>query len=273
MPAIESANTHSLKRLYANPPLHGTISMSYRRHKKNPEFAVSQGPDSCPTCKAHQVPIDLEIPFWTDANRNVYLAFLCTNPKCRRPFYGVFIDVGTQQTIDGKYLPAFDYLESIPYQPSVTPPLPNIAAVSPSFYGILGEAEKAEGYGLSEIAGPGYRKALEFLIKDYATRETREKKVTADEANDVAAANAADAEIQAIRKMALGNVIANRIADDDIKQMAQRAAWLGNDETHYTRIWKGHDLQDLKHLISLVMGFVDRREQARRYIEQMPNPG
>jgi hypothetical protein len=42
-----------------------------------------------------------------------------------------------------------------------------ISKVSPDFCAIYEEAFKAEQYSLLLVAGPGYRKALEFLIKDY----------------------------------------------------------------------------------------------------------
>lgn len=47
---------------------------------------------------------------------------------------------------------------------------PAVEAVSPAFVKIYAEAEQALALGLKEIAGPGFRKALEFLIKDYAKK-------------------------------------------------------------------------------------------------------
>ena len=43
----------------------------------------------------------------------------------------------------------------------------NIGNISPSFCEIYNQAYTAEQTDLNEIAGMGYRKALEFLIKDY----------------------------------------------------------------------------------------------------------
>jgi len=70
-----------------------------------------------------------------------------------------------------------------------------------------------------EICGVGYRKSLEFLIKDYLIGR-------APEGEGQAAA------VEAIKKKFLGTCIKEDIEDANIKLVAQRATWLGNDETH-----------------------------------------
>lgn len=47
--------------------------------------------------------------------------------------------------------------------------------VSPQFVKVYNQALKAEEFSLDEIAGLGYRKALEFLIKDFAIYNNPEK--------------------------------------------------------------------------------------------------
>jgi len=47
--------------------------------------------------------------------------------------------------------------------------LPDFSSeISSNFASIYKEAVEAKERGLAQIAGPGYRKAFEFLIKDYA---------------------------------------------------------------------------------------------------------
>ena len=41
-------------------------------------------------------------------------------------------------------------------------------------------------------------------------------------------------------------VISRYIDDSNIKNVAKRAVWLGNDETHYIRKWEDKDLSFLK---------------------------
>ena len=47
--------------------------------------------------------------------------------------------------------------------------------VSPQFVKVYNQALKAEEFSLDEIAGLGYRKSLEFLIKDFAIYNNPEK--------------------------------------------------------------------------------------------------
>ncbi|MBP2259149.1 hypothetical protein [Virgibacillus alimentarius] len=51
--------------------------------------------------------------------------------------------------------------------------------------------------------------------------------------------------------------------------MAERATWLGNDETHYVRQWENKDLQDLKNLIDLTVYFISKNLKAKKYKEEM----
>ena len=55
-----------------------------------------------------------------------------------------------------------------------------------------------------------------------------------------------------------------------MRQCAERAVWLGNDETHYERKWIGKDLQDLKVLIRLTVNWIDGEALADGYVESMP---
>ncbi|MDR1245206.1 MAG: hypothetical protein LBJ98_04455 [Endomicrobium sp.] len=55
------------------------------------------------------------------------------------------------------------------------------------------------------------------------------------------------------------------------KEIAKKAAWLGNDETHVVRKWKEKDLQDLKELIEMTVISIKRREKIKSYNQDMPN--
>lgn len=54
--------------------------------------------------------------------------------------------------------------------------------------------------------------------------------------------------------------------------MAKRAAWLGNDESHYVRKWEECDLKHLKELISVVMNFIQSDILHDRYLAEMNEP-
>jgi hypothetical protein len=53
--------------------------------------------------------------------------------------------------------------------------------------------------------------------------------------------------------------------------MAKRAAWLGNDETHYVRKWEDHDLEDLKSLIKVTGNWIEMEAITKKYIGDMPH--
>jgi len=105
--------------------------------------------------------------------------------------------------------------------------------------------------GLTQIAGPGYRKALEFLIKDYASHLYPDHR---DEIED----------------SFLGKVISEYIKEEKrIVEASKRATWLGNDETHYKRKWEDKDIHDLRELILLVVREIDASEKYKRYLAEM----
>ena len=67
-----------------------------------------------------------------------------------------------------------------------------------------------------------------------------------------------------------GNVVKEYMSDPRIKNVAQRALWLGNDETHYLRKWVSHDLDDLINLIKLAVNWIETEILSKKYEEEMP---
>lgn len=117
---------------------------------------------------------------------------------------------------------------------------------------IYNEAFIAEQGGLLEICGVGYRKALEFLIKDYAIKRHPDKQGE-------------------IEKKMLAACIKDYVSDEKIKKVAIRAVWLGNDETHFIRKWEGKSLNDLKGLISLTLHWIEAEILTENIFEDMPD--
>ena len=127
-----------------------------------------------------------------------------------------------------------------------------IAKLSPDFVRIFNQASAAEDAELLEVCGPGYRKALEFLIKDYI----------------ITALGKAREDVQ---RSPLGRCIDEFIDDTRIKAAAARAAWLGNDETHYYRKWEDRDLGDLKNLIQMTVDWIDIGIRTQEIVSEMPS--
>lgn len=127
-----------------------------------------------------------------------------------------------------------------------------LKGVSPDFCEIYNQAQKAEQLQLSLVAGPGYRKALEFLMKDYLIKLNSQ-------------------EAETIKNAQLGTCVAKYVNDGRVKSTASRAAWLGNDETHYVRKWQDKDLQDLKRLIALTVNWIEAEELTKDAVTDMPD--
>ncbi len=111
-----------------------------------------------------------------------------------------------------------------------------ITTISPRFKEIYSQAVFSEIEGCDEICGMGYRKALEFLIKDYLVHKTPKEKDN-------------------ISNESLSQSIA-RIEDNRIKVLASRSAWLGNDECHYVRKHEDYGLEELKVFIDAMLSYI-----------------
>ena len=109
--------------------------------------------------------------------------------------------------------------------------------LSPRFDKIYNQALEAESMDLDEIAGIGYRKALEFLVKDYAIRKNPDNE-------------------EKIKSMFLSNCINDYIDEPHIKNLAKSSAWLGNDETHYVKKFEDRDINDMKKFIKATVYFI-----------------
>lgn len=195
---------------------------------------VNQIPDKCPLCH-HAIEPVFQMAFcdkdkWEKENC-LQVVCKCTRDVCRNLFIAYYKP--KDQSLQHFYLQNLQPRKKEERNFSET-----IKAVSSSFCLIYNQASSAEADDLSEICGVGYRKALEFLIKDYLIKLYPEKK-------------------ENIEKKYLGNCIEEDILNDNIKKMAKRATWLGNDETHYLRKWQTKDLSDLKKLIDATLYWIE----------------
>lgn len=195
------------------------------------ELEVDKLPESCPYCHRH---IDAK-PLGSRKLHDEYFQaiFLCPSEKCRHYFLGYYrgewrsagyffqrTNIGNQSEQSFE-----DYIHDI----------------SPAFVSIYNEAYSSEQYKLFEICGVGYRKAFEFLIKDYCILNYPDK-------------------VDQIKNGRLGNCIQEYVKDEKIKMVSKRVTWLGNDQTHYVKKWAKKDLTDLKALIRLTLHWIGAEE-------------
>lgn len=149
------------------------------------------------------------------------------------------------------YIDAKHSREPIKEMSTEFPPL--IKRFSKKFIEIYNQALTAEENDLSEICGLGYRKAFEFLIKDYLIKKNEKT------------------EHEKIKDMQLYPCINHYVTNDEIKLLAHRILWLGNDHAHYTKKWKGKTLSDLKRLINLSIRWIEVHEELLKVMKEMPN--
>jgi len=202
-------------------------------------YPVDEFPPQCPRCSRMIAAIFSGA--LSDQDNSTYLEAIFKCPHCLLYFVGYYSrDYGANTHTFRRSLPRTPLKEDFPL----------IDLVSERFAEIYNQSVAAEEYGLGDIAGSGYRKALEFLVKDFC--------ISLDPQN---------AEI--IKKKFLKNVIDDHLGDGKLKRVATLTAWLGNDEGHYERRWVDKDLADLKALLALTITFVNEEIQTEQYIQSM----
>ena len=114
----------------------------------------------------------------------------------------------------------------------------NITKLSPGFIRTFNESNRAETLGLLSICGMGYRKSLEYLVKDFIIARKPELK-------------------EEIEKTSLSVCIQKHIDSQRLKTLATASAWIGNDETHYVRKHEDFGIRDLKKFIHAFVTYID----------------
>ena len=216
---------------------------SSKNEKRITTRTIDQYPPHCPVCLHAIGPIDTE-QHWLFEEHRLEIVFRCPRPECEHYFVGRYSPIESKSR-------RYSLSEAVPLNVAQTERSGLIKEVSPDFVDIYREAEESDIRNLKLICGPGYRKALEFLIKDYLASLNPKR---ADE----------------IRKMKLGKCISDLVQNDKVKEVAKRAAWLGNDETHYLRKWDEKDVKDLKNLIELTVLWIEMENRTAEAIKDMP---
>lgn len=191
----------------------------------------------CPYCGNNMIPIYIG-GILSDDRQQTRVLMKCVNPDCKKLFFANYDSASNEYNVNQELAVREQKFDDA------------INIISPAFVKIFNQAYKAEQVGLGEICGIGYRKALEFLIKDYLISLYPDKK-------------------EEFKKTALGNCI-NKIDSNNVKELARRATWLGNDETHYIRKWEDKDIHDLKNLIDLTCQYITMETKTKKYLEEMP---
>lgn len=193
----------------------------------------------CPICD-NGIYIDKIGECLTRKDKRLIINFEC--PICAGIIYQEWNEINSE----GYYLK-----NMYPHRNTTSKFSEDILNVSEKFVTIYNESEIAENNDLLEVCGPGYRKSLEFLIKDYIIQRYPSKK---DE----------------IEKKFLGKCINENIENEKVKETAKRATWLGNDETHYIRKWESKDLKDMKGFIKQIIFWIESELLYEKMKQEMP---
>lgn len=190
-------------------------------------------PSKCPICETGYANLPL-ISYFIQSDSScfaatIYSLHLC--PHCEKCFMVTYSASGNYNCLETKISEIFPHPESCTKFPL------RISDLSPKFVEIYLQAEKAENSGLSEICGLGYRKALEFLLKDFAIHTHPEL-------------------AEQIKSAPLNQCIKKYISAENIRTLAERSAWLGNDEAHYIKKHNDRDVSDMKSFVEACVYFI-----------------
>ena len=114
-----------------------------------------------------------------------------------------------------------------------------VYSVSPKFYDVYQQCLTAKANGLYDLYGMGFRKAVEYLVTDFAIKMRPEE-------NDK------------IRDMSLHNRIMRYISDDDVRKTLLACKLLGNNEVHYDNSNTSDDMILFEKLIGDVIRYIGR---------------
>lgn len=214
-----------------------------------PSLCIYEVPTFCPRCRkpaVGEVHGDGEVSYNEDDGSEIYLEVPIRCPACSQ----LYIAHYTQYRND--YDPAFAFTGTVP---RVLPPTlvsKVMKKIAPTHAVIYDQAIAAEEARLSEISGPGFRRALEALVKEYLIYKKPDQE-------------------QSYRETALRNCIKHHVDDLTIRQLADKATLVGNDLTHFTK-YNDEDVQDLKDLITLVRRWIELHEETAEVRQRLGLP-
>ena len=119
---------------------------------------------------------------------------------------------------------------------------PNLKVLSPDFVNIFNSAHIIDNKWYKEIAWPWYRKAMEFLIKDYIISTLSD-----------------DSEKDKVSKMHIMDCLEKYIDNEELKSLSEKTFWLGNDQVHYYQKWEDKDINYLKEMIITAMNYIEMK--------------
>ncbi|EGP4894191.1 DUF4145 domain-containing protein [Enterococcus faecium] len=198
-------------------------------------------PNKCCFCnKANEVPLNIISSQLVPTNngkigsKNAFIVTKC--PYCENLSFhyyyfdehqNIFKDSNNYYARRKKYPPTPRSNFEFPWQ---------IEKISPRFIEIFCQSDIAERRSLDELAGMGYRKSLEILLKDYLALKKPDLK-------------------ESIPKMKVQKAI-GFIEIPQLKSLFLAGFKIGNDETHYYKKYEDWDIDNLKDFINSAQTYI-----------------
>lgn len=190
-------------------------------------------PNFCPFCHKNMSPsISEKTRYDNILKKNIAVLFQCS--YCYKYFSAEY---KVNKFINELQAHTSEKLSNVP-SVKIKYSLPEeIDVFSTQFRKIYTQSLTAEAHGLTAISGVGYRKSIEFLVKDFLIYFVKHE------------------DTEKIKTMPLSQSI-KKIDNDKIVSLAIASTWLGNDETHYQRKFENKDVEDMKKFIKALTFYV-----------------
>jgi hypothetical protein len=217
-------------------------------------YGIYALPTYCPRCRRNAIPKVLgKASIDIDEGSGEFVAGVPVGcPLCDKAYVAEYYGEPYSWREDEDYL---EFLRTVPAAEPQVAVSDALAKVSPNFAKVYDEAVAAQVSGLEDLSAAGYRRALEFLVKDYLISRDPSQRET-------------------FERMPLARAIRDHIDDPDIREIARNATVIANDFVHAHR-YSGREVTELRALINLVWRWIELREEIRVETARLAalNPG
>lgn len=187
-------------------------------------------PIKCPNCNAFVQPKILDNKKLSFSSDKSLVVIVYKGDCCNTPFYGTYL----YASFSAELMDIYPHLK-----PTVLPD--KIKELSPRFVHLYEQSYTAEQNNHIELAGSGYRNAIEVLIKDFAI-----KKLNASQ--------------DKVSKMKLYDAIGTYLTEVNINTAAADVIRvLGNDYTHYQRNYDDIDFIVVKKYLEIFIQQIETK--------------
>lgn len=185
-------------------------------------------PIVCPYCGAYVQPAQ-QNSIGVAYNGGLIIVVTFKITCCNKLFFSTFERTGSSGHVDLLYTYPMYQLDTLPNA---------IYDISERFVELYKQANYAESMNFFELAGTGYRNALEVLIKDYAITELNHPE-------------------EEVVKKKLHKAIELYLPNVRLANSADVIRVLGNDNTHYERRYKDIDFSILKQYLEIFIKAIE----------------